>query len=180
MPWVVYVPSLLHFWWKLPYRCSTSADVPTPFLLLTGMLVCNGVEFKNFFMLDSGLSDIGLSCFIIGLIRYRTEGLQSDKFFSDIGQGNIDVGYRRQKYLMSCPPMVIKYIICLNFLNKSCWLTKPYLNFSKGSFTVQKQWRVRPYRYYCSGLKFGFFKNTWLNNLDFIIFCMILPGTTVS
>ena len=45
-------------------------------------------------MSDSGLSDIGLSCFIIGLIRYRTEGLQSDKFFSDIGQGNIDVGYR--------------------------------------------------------------------------------------
>jgi hypothetical protein len=56
-------------------------------------------------MSDSGLSDIGLSCFIIGLIRYRTEGLQSDKFFSDIGQGNIDVGYRRQKYLMSRPPM---------------------------------------------------------------------------
>jgi hypothetical protein len=45
-------------------------------------------------MSDSGLSDIGLSCFIIGLIRYRTEGLQSDKFFPDIGQGNIDVGYR--------------------------------------------------------------------------------------
>jgi hypothetical protein len=45
-------------------------------------------------MSDSGLSDIGLSCFIIGLIRYRTEGLHSDKFFSYIGQGNIDVGYR--------------------------------------------------------------------------------------
>jgi hypothetical protein len=45
-------------------------------------------------MSDSGLSDIGLSCFIIGLIRYRTEGLQSEIFFSDIGQDNIDVGYR--------------------------------------------------------------------------------------
>jgi hypothetical protein len=45
-------------------------------------------------MSDSGLSDIGLSCFIIGLIRYRTEGLPSDTFFSDIGQGNIYVGYR--------------------------------------------------------------------------------------
>jgi hypothetical protein len=45
-------------------------------------------------MSDSRLSDIGLSCFIIGLIRYRTKGLQSDKFFSDIGQGIIDVGYR--------------------------------------------------------------------------------------
>jgi hypothetical protein len=56
-------------------------------------------------MSDSGLSDIGLNCFTIGLIRYRTEGLQSDKFLSDIGLGNIDVGYRRQKYLMSRPPM---------------------------------------------------------------------------
>jgi hypothetical protein len=36
---------------------------------------------KFFFMSDSGLSDIGLSCFIIGFILYRTEGLQSDKFF---------------------------------------------------------------------------------------------------
>jgi hypothetical protein len=44
-------------------------------------------------MSDSGLSDIGLSDFIIGLIRYWTEGLQSDKFFSDIGQGYMDVGY---------------------------------------------------------------------------------------
>jgi hypothetical protein len=45
-------------------------------------------------MSDSGLSDIGLHFFSIGLIRYRTEGLQSDKFLSDIGLGNIDVGYR--------------------------------------------------------------------------------------
>jgi hypothetical protein len=45
-------------------------------------------------MSDSGLSDIRLSCFIIGFIRFRIEGLQSDKFFSDIGQGNTDVGYR--------------------------------------------------------------------------------------
>jgi hypothetical protein len=61
-------------------------------------------------MSDSGLSDTGirLSCFIIGLIRFRTEGLQSDKFFSTIGQGNIVVGYRRQKYLMSRPPMSIR------------------------------------------------------------------------
>jgi hypothetical protein len=53
---------------------------------------------QTFLMSDSGLSDIGLSCFIIGLIRYRTEGLQSDKFFpisdkaismSDIGDKNI-------------------------------------------------------------------------------------------
>jgi hypothetical protein len=49
---------------------------------------------EKFLMSDSGLFDIGLSCFIIGLIRYRTEGLQSDKFFSDIGQGIIDVRYR--------------------------------------------------------------------------------------
>jgi hypothetical protein len=67
-------------------------DVPTPFVLL--MLVCNGVELNNFFISDSGLYDIGFSCFIIGLIRYGTEGLQSDKFCFDIGQGNIDVGYR--------------------------------------------------------------------------------------
>jgi hypothetical protein len=45
-------------------------------------------------MLDSGLSDIELNSFTIGLIRYRTEDLQSDKFLSDIGLGNIDVGYR--------------------------------------------------------------------------------------
>jgi hypothetical protein len=31
---------------------------------------------------------------ITGLIRYWTEGLQSDKFLFDIGLGNIDVGYR--------------------------------------------------------------------------------------
>jgi hypothetical protein len=74
-------------------------------LYKTNMLVCNGVQ--QFLMSDSGLSDIGLICFIIGLIRYRTEGLQYDKYFSDIGQGNIDVGYRRQKYLISRPPMVI-------------------------------------------------------------------------
>jgi hypothetical protein len=45
-------------------------------------------------MSDSGLSNIGLNCFTIGLIPYRTEGLKSDKFLSDIGLGNIDVGYR--------------------------------------------------------------------------------------
>jgi hypothetical protein len=45
-------------------------------------------------MSDSGLSDIGINFFIVGLIRYRTRGLQSDKFFSDIGLGCIDVGYR--------------------------------------------------------------------------------------
>jgi hypothetical protein len=28
--WVVYVPSLLHFWWKLSHRCSTATDVPSP------------------------------------------------------------------------------------------------------------------------------------------------------
>jgi hypothetical protein len=57
-------------------------------------------------MSDSGLSDIGLNCFTIGLIRYRTEGLQSDKFLSDIGQAisMSDIGYRRQKYLMSRAP----------------------------------------------------------------------------
>jgi hypothetical protein len=78
------------------------------------MLVCHGVELKKILMSDHGLSDIGLSCFIIGLIRYRTEGLQSDKFFSDIGQGNImsDIGYRRQKYLMSRPPMLISTVVC--------------------------------------------------------------------
>jgi hypothetical protein len=61
------------------------------------------VLIQKFLMSDSGLSDIGLSCFIIGLIRYRTEGLQSDKFFPDIGQGNIDVGYRRQKIFDVAP-----------------------------------------------------------------------------
>jgi hypothetical protein len=45
-------------------------------------------------MLYSGLSDIVLNCFTIGLIRYQTEGLQSDKFLSDTGLGNVDVGYR--------------------------------------------------------------------------------------
>jgi hypothetical protein len=43
-------------------------------------------------MSDSGLSYIGLNCSTIGLIRYRTDGLQSDKYLSDIGL--IDVGYR--------------------------------------------------------------------------------------
>jgi hypothetical protein len=37
---------------------------------------------------------VPLNCFTIGLIRYLTEGLESDKFLSDIGLGNIDVGYR--------------------------------------------------------------------------------------
>jgi hypothetical protein len=47
-------------------------------------------------MSDRGLSDIGLNCFTtgIGLIQYQTEGLQSDKLLSNIGLGNIDVGYR--------------------------------------------------------------------------------------
>jgi hypothetical protein len=45
-------------------------------------------------MSDSGLSDIGLNFFVIGMIRYQTEGLQSDNFLPDIGLGNIDVGYR--------------------------------------------------------------------------------------
>jgi hypothetical protein len=48
----------------------------------------------NISMSDSGLSDIGLNFFIVGLIRYRTRGLQSDKLLSDIGLGCIDVGYR--------------------------------------------------------------------------------------
>jgi hypothetical protein len=41
---------------------------------------------------------------------------------------------------LSC---VIKYIICFHFLNKSCWLTKTYLNFSKGSFTVRELTAVK-------------------------------------
>jgi hypothetical protein len=45
-------------------------------------------------MSDSGLSEIGLSGFTIGLIRYRTEGLKSDKSLSVIGLDSIDVGYR--------------------------------------------------------------------------------------
>jgi hypothetical protein len=45
-------------------------------------------------MSDSGLSDIGINFFIVGLIRYRTRRLQSDKFLSDIGLGCIGVGYR--------------------------------------------------------------------------------------
>jgi hypothetical protein len=54
-------------------------------------------------------------------MRYRTEGLKSDKFFSGIGQGNIDVGYRRQKYLMSRPPMIIDLGITISkFLRKLC------------------------------------------------------------
>jgi hypothetical protein len=66
MPWVVYVPSLLHFWWKLSYRCSTFTDVPTPFLLL--MLVCNGVEFKKFFYV--GLQTVQ---YRIKLFHYRID-----------------------------------------------------------------------------------------------------------
>jgi hypothetical protein len=31
-PREVYVPSLLHLWWKLSYRCSTATDVPSPFV----------------------------------------------------------------------------------------------------------------------------------------------------
>jgi hypothetical protein len=45
-------------------------------------------------MSDSGLSDIGINFFTVGLIRYRTEGFQSDKFLSDIGLGSIGVEYR--------------------------------------------------------------------------------------
>jgi hypothetical protein len=45
-------------------------------------------------MSDSGLSDIGINFSIVGLIRYRTGGLQSDKFLSDIGLSCIGVGYR--------------------------------------------------------------------------------------
>jgi hypothetical protein len=41
-------------------------------------------------------------------------------------------------------PCVIKYIICFHFLNKSCWLTKTNLNFSKESFTVQNNPIKRP------------------------------------
>jgi hypothetical protein len=58
------------------------------------MHVCITVQWcSKFFMSDSGLSDIGLICFMNGLIQYRTEGLQYDNFFSDIGQDNIDVEY---------------------------------------------------------------------------------------
>jgi hypothetical protein len=42
-------------------------------------------------MSDSGISDIGLNSFIIGLIQYRTESIQSENFFSHIGVVNIDV-----------------------------------------------------------------------------------------
>jgi hypothetical protein len=45
-------------------------------------------------MSDGGLSDIGINFFIVGLIRYRTRRLQSDKFLSDIGIDCIGVGYR--------------------------------------------------------------------------------------
>jgi hypothetical protein len=45
-------------------------------------------------MSDSGLSDIRINFFIVGLIRYRTRGPQSDKFLSDIGLDSIGVGYR--------------------------------------------------------------------------------------
>jgi hypothetical protein len=45
-------------------------------------------------MSDIGVSDIGINFFSVGLIRYRTRGLQSDKFLSDIGLGCIGVGYR--------------------------------------------------------------------------------------
>jgi hypothetical protein len=49
---------------------------------------------SNIAMSDSGLSDIGINFFSVGLIRYQTRGLQSDKFLSNIGLGCIDVGYR--------------------------------------------------------------------------------------
>jgi hypothetical protein len=48
----------------------------------------------NIAMSDSGLSDFGINFLIVGLIRYRTIGLQYDKFLSDIGLGCIGVGYR--------------------------------------------------------------------------------------
>jgi hypothetical protein len=48
----------------------------------------------NIAMADNGLSDIGINVFIVGLIRYRTKCLQSDKFLADIGLGSIGVGYR--------------------------------------------------------------------------------------
>jgi hypothetical protein len=72
-------------------------------------VVCAVIMSLKIVMSDSGLSDIGISFFIVGLIRYRTKGLQSDIFLSDIGLGCIVVGYRRQKYLMSRPPMSIQY-----------------------------------------------------------------------
>jgi hypothetical protein len=62
-------------------------------------------------MSDSGLSDIGLSCFITGIGLSLTEGLQSDKFFPilDKAISMSDIGYRRQKYLMSRPPMLLSF-----------------------------------------------------------------------
>jgi hypothetical protein len=54
-----------------------------------------GLELiEKILMSDSGLSDIGLSCFIIGLIRYRTEAqffpiLDKALSISDIGDKNI-------------------------------------------------------------------------------------------
>jgi hypothetical protein len=49
-------------------------------------------------LLDSGIPDIGISFFIIGLIRHQANSFQSGKFSSDILVGHLDVGYRRQKY----------------------------------------------------------------------------------
>jgi hypothetical protein len=55
---------------------------------------CADILSLKILMSDSGLSDIGINVFIVGLIRYRTRDFLSDKFLCDIGLGSIGVGYR--------------------------------------------------------------------------------------
>jgi hypothetical protein len=43
---------------------------------------------------DSGLTDIGINFFDIGLIRYRIEVAQSDRFLSDIGLSSVGIRCR--------------------------------------------------------------------------------------
>jgi hypothetical protein len=45
-------------------------------------------------MPDSELSDIGLSCLLSDLSDIGLKAFSPTNFFSDIRQGNIDVGYR--------------------------------------------------------------------------------------
>jgi hypothetical protein len=71
-------------------------------------------------MSDSGLSDIGINFFIDGLMRYRTRGLSSDKFLSDIGPGCIGVGYRISATKLFDVAPTYEYIIRKSRMYMSC------------------------------------------------------------
>jgi hypothetical protein len=73
--------------------------------------------------------------FIFGLTRCRPESIQSENFLSNIGLGNIDVGYRRHKYLMSRQPMLF-YGIILKYYGT--WQKLSYLPTSRTSGMTRK------------------------------------------